>query len=257
MNQVKLKKWSLFALIGILIAISTFEIKRYLNPFYRKESRKDEIVEMQKENADASVLGWIRVQGTNIDYPIIEKAQPEDDSNSYDYTWMRYHTETIQNRMVIFGHNILNVSSRPLINNPNHTRFEQLLSFVYTDFVKENQYIQLTLGEQDYLYRIYAVYFIKDTDQGNNLLKEDLIHYVEQAKQNSYFDFGVDVDENDKLLTLVTCTRFFGPSTDYEFKVEGRMLRKLEWVAQSKVVETAPYQEIKQILKEGEKNAEI
>lgn len=253
-NKTLWKVIKVVVIISLLI-IATLEIKAYLFPFYKKETRISNIKEKKQDNTE-DVLGWIRVQGTNIDYPIIKKTHLEDES-SYNYTWMRYHTESIQNRMAIFGHNIQNVSRYPLIGNKNHTRFEQLLSFVYTDFAKENQYIQLTIGKHDYLYRIYAVYFIKETDTGNNLLKKDLASYIKKAKANSYFDFDVDVNENDKLLTLITCTRFFGPTTDYEFKLEGRLVRKFEKVKQNKVTETKQYQEIKKILKEGEKNAEI
>ncbi len=225
--------------------------KDALFPYYKVESRS-----VQQQEYSAPVVGWIRVQGTNIDYPIV--VGNDAGGSLADYTWMQYDpSDTLPNRLAIFGHNIQNVSSHPLISNPEHSRFEQLMGFVYTEFAKKNQYIQVSFGEKDYLYRIYAVEFVKENDAGASLPKQDLKDYIQSAKEQSYYDYDVKVSEDDPLLTLITCTRFFGPTTEYEFKVEARLVRPHEKVVQGALKETDAYQEIKKILKEGESDAEV
>ena len=122
------------------------------------------------------VIGWLRVQGTNIDYPIIHDNGLNNISEIIeDFVWQREKTDKLQERTVILGHNIKNVSSNPLITNKNHTRFEQLMSFVYYDFAKENQFIQYTKNGKEYVFQIFSVSFIdeKDLIQTGNLTEEE------------------------------------------------------------------------------------
>ena len=73
--------------------------------------------------------------------------------------------------------------------------------------------------------------------------------YIKKVKKNSYFDLNVSVDTNDKLLTLVTCTRFFGDNTDYSFVVDARMVRKNELISNYSLKEQKNYDKIKEIMK--------
>ncbi len=253
LNKIHNEKYLYLTILVLIIIIIILFILPYFHPTYKIEDRVGNIKKQQKQ-ASATIQGWIRVEGTNIDYPVVDGNTMEEDN--YDYTWMRYETDHIQNRIAILGHNLLNVSHHPLITDPHHTRFEQLLSFVYTDFAKQNQFIQFTIGNDNYLYRIYAIYFTNEHDNALNLEKKDMKEYIKKAKEKSYFDFGVNVNSNDKLITLITCTRFFGNRNDYEFKVEGRLVRKLEKIDNKRVKETKQYKDIKQTLEEGEKNEE-
>lgn len=249
------KMWIIIFAGIILFVVFAVYNKEYFFPYYKIED-KTSLIEKSKKEMTETVIGWIKVQGTDIDYPIIDSNTKSSNVDDFEYAWMNYSTDKIENRMAIFGHNIQNVSSLPLIRYPKHTRFEQLLGFVYKDYAEENQYIQLTIGEKEYLYRIYAVYFIEEVDKGLNMSREELKEYSKKAKENSYYDYDVDVSEKDPLITLLTCTRFFGPTTDYEFKVEGRLVRQFEKVDKKKITETEKYKEIKDTLEEGEKNAE-
>lgn len=244
------KKWLLVLISAVVLLLIVIFVKDYMFPYYKTVGRSKEINDAQSKMME-DVIGWLRVQGTTIDYPIIDVSTKSIDVDNYDYLWMRYDPKGIVNRMAIFGHNIQNVSSKPLINNPYHKRFEQLLGFVYKQFAEENQYIQLSIGNADYLYRIYSVYFYRGNDIGNNLAKDDVADYIKEAKKNSYYDYDVDVNNNDKLITLITCTRFFGPTTEYKFKVEARLIRKLEKIEKQAIKETNKYKEIKEILEEG------
>lgn len=253
---MKKRKNMLISLSFLLVLLGGLCLTHFFFPYYKVEKRSKEVIAKQKEGQER-VIGWIRVQGTNIDYPIMDATAIETNDITYDYTWMRYHTTKVEHRMAIFGHNIQNVSSKPLMNEKTHRRFEQLMGFLYTNFSKENQYIQLTINGKDYLYRIYAVYLTDEEDLGNNLLKSQKEEYIKKAQAKSYFDFEIPVTKDDPLITLITCTRFFGFSTNNQFKVEGRMVRPLEKVGKQKIKETKNYEKIKTRWEEGDQNEKI
>ena len=78
--------------------------------------------------------------------------------------------------------------------------------------------------------------------------------YIEQSLKDSYFKYDVDIDKNDKIITLITCTRFFGSTTSYRFKIDGKLLADDEQARLSKVTIKDNDQEIENIMKGGELN---
>lgn len=237
--------------VSIILIILVITIVVFIfRPYYRIKNRTDKMDEYKTDNVTDKPLGWVRVQGTNIDFPIYYYDDIEDISDpKYDLGWSFEENRKLVNRTVILSHNMRNVSSKPLINNKEHARFEQLMAYIYYDFVKKNKYIQYSIDGNDYLFKIYAVYLQKEEQvELKNINKKRKIDYIKTSKENSYFDFKVDVNENDKLLTLVTCTRFFGDS-NYSFVVDARQVRKLEIIKNYKVTEKSNYNKIKKILK--------
>lgn len=228
---------------------SKFEIK----------NRTKEIEKYQKDNPEIKANGWLRVQGTNIDYPVAYDKEFEVLQNEIeDFVWVLENPKELLPRTVIFGHNIKNVSNNPLITNENHSRFEQLMSFIYYDFAKENQFIQYTKDGKDYVYQIFSVTLIDDHEllRSGNLDKEVFKDYIKQAQEDSFFEYDIEVDENDKIITLVTCTRFFYPNTTYKFKVEGKLLTEDANLDIVDVKERENYKDIKDSLKGGEVDEE-
>lgn len=181
---------------------------------------------MLENKGDLFVKGWLKVEGTDIDYPVIQSSVFEP---NYLYVWKNTDSNKIEDSLEIYGHNILNVSSKPLIKEESHTGFEQLAAFIYYEVAKDNQFIQYTVGGKDYVYKIYAVTFGDiNEDHTFNSIKEKK-EYIENVKKNSLFTYNLDVDENDKLITLKTCTRMFGgEKANIQIKVEGRLERKKE-----------------------------
>ena len=79
---------------------------------------------------------------------------------------------------------------------------------------------------------------------------------MKETTKTSFYDFDVDVKENDKLIALVTCSRFYGVNDKRQFVVVGRMLRDGEEVENYEVTETKNYKEIKAKLKGDEEDVE-
>lgn len=223
----------MIAVVGSILWFLLLKDKEGDNITYSIESRIQQYEEaLTAEPEGVDTYGWLWVQGTNIDYPVIKKdttALIED----IDYVWI--NLPLLEGgegaRLSIYGHNMLNLSSQPLVADPSHSRFEQLMSFAVYDFAKENLYFQYTDETGDHIYKIYAVNFESpNVDDGFPLVGEEKVkNYIAQVRENSIYDYDVDVNENDDLISLITCTRYFGTgSNKTQFKIDGRKLREDE-----------------------------
>lgn len=247
MKKNKYKKALFIVIFFFFLFIIIYFI---LKPFYNVRDRVGKIKSFEEKHEEKP-LGWLRVQGTNIDFPIFYRNDVDIESSKYDLGWSFNDTNKLSKKVTIFSHNILNVSSTPLIGEKTHSRFEQLMAYVYTDFVKENKYIQYTVGGHNYLYKIYGVSFQEEEKldyYDSNPSKKRINNYIKYTKDKSYFDFSTDVKDTDNFITLVTCTRFFGETTKYSFVVDARMVRKNELVKNYKISEKKNYKKIKKKL---------
>lgn len=174
-------------------------------------------------------IGWLQVQGTNIDLPILDSRTGNADLK-YSFGWRSSTYVTGENREVLLGHNVLNVSSTPMLSNENLKDFESLMSFSYASFAKDNLYIQYTKNSKDELYLIYAIgfydYGYDDSESIND--KDSLKKYISSVRKNSIYDYDVDVNEDDDLITIKVCTRYFGLNEKQQFIIEARKLRNDE-----------------------------
>lgn len=227
----------LIIILGVIFCIfSNSSKKDYYSPESRINQVKTTIVE------DSETLGWINVQGTNIDYPIVYETN-QVYLGLKDYLWLSNKYIEGNNRIAIYGHNVQNVSSKPLITEKNHVRFEQLLSFVYYDFAKDNLYIQYSHDGKDELYKIYAAGFYNKEDEEGEYLsdQEEVKSYIKTVKDTSIYDYSVDVKEDDFLISLVTCTRFFGSDEKTTFKIDARKVRNGEKINKYSVQKNKNY----------------
>lgn len=257
-NLIALIVLLLFCLILFLLGYGVGRIAKSLAG-YKIDSRIEKLEKFQKEKGYADAVAWLKVQGTNIDYPIISTDdQSLFQNDDIQYLWKVGDLHKLNRVNIVLGHNILNLSSNPLIADKNHKRFEQLMSFTYLDFVKDNQYIQFTIDGKDYLFKIFAVSYLDTGDfstynsesNGNATVKS----IIDSAEKNSIFEFDIDVDEKDTILSLVTCTRMFGAFDRKNFKVDARLVREKENTRKYKVKSTKKYKEVENQMKGVESN---
>ena len=67
-------------------------------------------------------------------------------------------------------------------------------------------------------------------------------------KDKSIYDYNVSIDSNDKLISLITCTRFFDGESGVEFAVSGRLVRPGEFMMHYSVYKNNNYKKIEKIL---------
>ena len=252
--MLKKKKWIIISVVVVLLCLILLIFT--LKDFYKVSDRTNKVSMNIKKN-EYPILGWIRVQGTNIDYPVIysKKIDVNDIEIDYSFAWRNYNEDNSKNRLVLFGHNIRNISSSPLINQKEFNDFENLPSFLHYDFVKNNKYIQYSDVKNNYLYKIYSIYMISgETVNYSELLDEESKeYYIKESLKNSIYKFNIDVNKKDKLISLVTCTRFFG-TQNTSIVVDARMVRKNEKISNYSVTENKNYEIIKKIMRGDDTN---
>ena len=207
------------------------------------ESRVEQLANFDSENYYK--IGWLQVQGTNIDVPILD-ATASNDSLAYSFGWRSPSYTTGENREVLLGHNVLNVSSTPMSSNDNLRDFEALMSYSYYDFAKDNLYIQYTKDGKDELYLIYAIGFYDYTFDSSESFSDSkqIKQYIQKVRNNSIYRYNVDVSEQDTLLTVKTCTRYFGVNEKQQFIIDARKVRDGEEILKYSVLKTELFDEL-------------
>ena len=254
-------KWIVASLVFLVLLIGIGIYELVTDADYKVSSRTSILAKRQKnDTSEKKTVGWLRVQGTNIDYPVLYAPDYNFIYETEDFAWTEADFKKLNNIVYISGHNIKNLSLNPLITNKNHSRFEQLMSFIYYDFAKENQFIQYTFNDKNYVYRMVAVacYEGSDIDLYNNkeYSSEQLLNFVNNMKEMSMYEYNADFDENDKYIVLDTCTNFYGASNNIHFVVVGRMIREKEKMKKVKVEKTEEYKDIEMQMKGGDSDDE-
>ena len=149
---------------------------------------------------------WINVQGTNIDYPVVQGSD-NDFYLNHDFNknylpagsiFLDYRNDFQKDfNSVIYGHHMR-----------NSTMFGQMEKFKDENFFKENKFITLTTENEVYEYEIFAI-GVYDADFGYNKVsftdKNDFNNFLNKILTKSMYSRNI-VSENDKIITLSTCS---------------------------------------------------
>lgn len=254
-NRHKIVFLLIMAIILVLILVVIYRI---LNggDYYKIESRIKQVKKTRiTEETDFESIGWLRIQGTDIDLPLLYSSDRQTNFpvQLEEYVWTKNTDKKFHNMIRILGHNIFNLSAHPKMKSDDFHRFEELMNFVYYDFAKDNKYIQLTIDGKDYLYKIFSAGFIdkfreKLMPTVNDYTKKQIKNQIDTLNEYSLYNYDIEVDENDKIIYLSTCTRFFGVSRDYSFYVAGRLVRDDEKIDNYDVTKKDDYKDIEKIL---------
>lgn len=160
------------------------------------------------------VCGWINVEGTNIDYPILRSSDEAEEDFYLNHNYMKQESLSGAIYMqknnselftdintVLYGHDLF-----------NGTMFSQLRRFEKKDFFEKNSIISIFTPKHIYTYKIFAVlryddrhilysYHFYDEDSYDMFVKhctED--EWVKNVRKDYIPEFG------EKLITLSTCT---------------------------------------------------
>lgn len=166
--------------------------------------------QLQEENAD--IYAWLRIPGTKIDYPIVQR--PSDDFYYLNHTVAgaeglpgSIYTESLNRQdfsdrnTVIYGHNM-----------KNGTMFGKLRNYKDRAFMEEHREIIIYLPGRMLTYQVFAAVtydsrhllnsFDFSSDEGMQAFLDSLSGVRNMA---SYMDSSIAVDKSSKLVTLSTC----------------------------------------------------
>lgn len=164
------------------------------------------------ENSDTK--GWIIVNNTNVDYPIVQSINNEYYLNhAYDksknkagwiYADYRNNISTLDRNTVIYGH-----------GRKDGVMFGSLVNTLNSDWYTnvDNQIIQFSTLEYDSMWQIFSIYKIEaESYYITTEFSSDTTYkaFIDTMKSRSIYDFNVDVTTDDKILTLSTCYNDYG-----------------------------------------------
>ena len=155
-----------------------------------------------------NIVAYIKVNGTDIEYPIVQYKD-----NSYylnrnlnkDYSssgsiFLDYKNKLdgTDKNIVIYGHNVKDGSM-----------FGSLKKTLKEDWYsnEENYIIDFITENCEENYQVFSVYQIETEDYYINteFKDEEFKNFVNTLKKRSKKDFGVEITEEDSILTLSTC----------------------------------------------------
>lgn len=183
--------------------------------------------ELTSLNSD--LYAWIRIPGTVIDYPVAQSSYEDDNYylhhnylGNYEFAGtiysQRHNTKFFIDRVtVLYGHNMLNGSM-----------FASLHNFSDPDFFEENQYIYIYTDGHILTYQIFAAYEYDNRHILNSFEFHDdevysqyLYDCLHPHSTNSIVREGVELDIEDRIITLSTCTNY---NSNLRFLVQGVLI---------------------------------
>ena len=199
--------------------------------------------ELYAKNQD--LIGWLTIDNTNIDSPVMHKPSDRDNGNAQDFYLKRnfyknddkYGTPylnkhnagaTLDLNNTIYGHNMMDGLS-----------FAQLEKYYTIDGFKESPIIKYSTLYEDYYFKIYAAFITNGYPSGDNnyLFNYNMSHFpsaenfekfIQAIDERKLYDTGVDITKEDKLITLSTCSYEIKKTDMGRLAVVGRLVRPSE-----------------------------
>lgn len=154
-------------------------------------------------------VGWIQVNGTNINYPIVQHNNNEfylehdfykrKTNIGWIFADYRDDLNTFNNNTIIYGHNLV-----------NRTMFGSLPFLLNKKWFDKpnNQYIKLSTKTTNSIWQIFSVYKISPTtDYLQSVFNstESYEKFLNMLKNRSIKNFDTSLSFTDKIITLSTC----------------------------------------------------
>lgn len=163
--------------------------------------------ELLKQNKDTK--GWIKVEGTNVNYPFVQSADNEYYlKHSYDNTynkkgWVfldyRNDMDNLDKNTILYAHGLM-----------NNAMFGSLRRTVKQDWAKNknNRIIKISTPSSMLLFEVFSSYTIEPesyyiTSEFSG--DEEFSTFIDTIKSRSFYDYNTSVSIDDKILTLSSC----------------------------------------------------
>lgn len=180
-------------------------------------SEEDKFDSLLKLNSD--VYGWININGTKIDYPVLMANKEDPDF---------YLTHNYKRESSKYGSIFVDASCK-LIVNPKNTviyghhmadgqMFADLMKYSELDFYKQNPIIKFDRIREKSDWKIISIFKTNTLPEQGKIFNyiitsfkntSEFLNYIEEVRKRSLIDIPVDVNKDDRLITLSTCSSEF------------------------------------------------
>ena len=169
------------------------------------------------------VVGWITIEGTQIDYPIV---QGED--NDFYLSHLPNKTRNEAGSIMMDKANAADFTDDVSILHGHHMRsgsmFGNLELYEKEAYYKEHPMMRLYTPQGDYDVAVFAAYSVYGSTFGyptNFLTEEEFKAFYQRANTRTLYRTGVEVEYDDRMLMLSTCAYAY----EFErFLVVGKIL---------------------------------
>lgn len=161
---------------------------------------------LKKINSD--VVGWIKVNGTNINYPFVQSKDNKyylthsfnKSYNNAGWVFLDYRNNNINNRnTIIYAH-----------GRTDKTMFGTLRKVLNNGWINNtnNYVIKISTEKENSLWQIFSIYHIPTTNdylQTEFKDEREYQRFLNILKNRSNHNFNTSITSNDTILTLSTC----------------------------------------------------
>ncbi len=181
------------------------ETPKYVNYYANIPTTFDKLLSINQ-----NTVGWIKVNNTLVNYPVLQGPYNEfyNTHDIYDkevitgwiYMDSKNNSKELDQNTIIYGHNLKSgYMFGDLKSTANYSW--------YTN--PNNQLITFNTLEKEMKWQIFSIYrvdYTTDYLQRNFFNGEQFMDFISLIKGRSIYNFNVDINENDKILTLSTCS---------------------------------------------------
>ncbi|MGG0717086.1 class B sortase [Robertmurraya massiliosenegalensis] len=156
---------------------------------------------------NSDIIGWIKIDGTNIDYPILQAKDNEyyleqnyqHENNRAGSIFMDYRNDIAgeEKNFILYGHRM-----------KNGTMFADLKKWLDGDIFAENPEIVFETLNKSYQVEVFSVY--RTTTDFNYIQTdfssdEDYANFLKTLQEKSLYPTGLELTADSTILTLSTC----------------------------------------------------
>lgn len=185
-----------------------------LSDSVKTEDLNSVFYDVYKRNND--FVGWVTVPNTGISHPVFKT----DNNNFYLYNNLDKKRDKHGAIFMDYRNNAVNFDANTVLYGHNcydNTMFSELIKYRDIDFYKSSPVIEFDTFAQKKQWKIYAVFITTakaDEDNGyvfNYIYPfmdgENFDGYINEINLRRLYVTDVDINKDDKLLTLSTCIR--------------------------------------------------
>ncbi len=166
-----------------------------------------DFTDLKKTNKD--IIGWIQVNSSNINYPFVQAKDNDyylshsiDKSyNKAGWVFMDYRNsyDDFDKNTILYAH-----------GRTDRTMFGSLREVIKKSWFdnKDNHVIKLSTEYENTLWQVFSAYKIPTTSDYLQTVfnsDDDFINFGNMLIKRSLYNFNVNINKNDKILTLSTC----------------------------------------------------
>lgn len=161
-------------------------------------------------SVNSDTVGWLKVKGTNIDYPIVQyednsyylskNYNRQKDYNGWVFMDYRNDPETLDKNTIFYAHN--RYYSGVMFGTLNKVLEKEWYENI------DNQTITFSSLYDDYTWKVFSVYKINVTSDYLQMVFSDdneFLDFANLLKSRSLIAFDTNIEADDKILTLSTC----------------------------------------------------